>query len=116
MKPIASFGPTVSITLSPITISMVPDCTMYMQAPESPRWNTSLPALTRMLVPALRANWRMSIALFMLAPHPDLAADRHCDGYVTAFQSAVVSHVGISAVSERAGAALSGSRTVKAAP
>ena len=32
MKPIASLAPTVSITVSPIAISITPDCTMYMQA------------------------------------------------------------------------------------
>ena len=32
MKPSASFAPMVSITLSPITMSMTPDCTIYMQS------------------------------------------------------------------------------------
>ncbi len=31
IKPSASFGPMVSITLSPIIIPITPDCTMYMQ-------------------------------------------------------------------------------------
>jgi hypothetical protein len=44
MNPIASFGPQISTTLSPITISSTPDCTMYMQEPGSPFVNTMLPA------------------------------------------------------------------------
>ena len=43
MKPIASLAPTVSITVSPIAISMTPDCTIYMQLPESPLLNTTEP-------------------------------------------------------------------------
>ena len=44
MNPIASFGPQTSITLSPIVISITPDCTTYMQVPASPLLNTTLPA------------------------------------------------------------------------
>ena len=61
MKPIASFGPTTSITFSPMTISMVPDCTMYMHCPGSPLLNTTLPFPKFRFAPALFANWRMSI-------------------------------------------------------
>ena len=43
MKPIASFAPQTSTTLSPITISMTPDCTTYMHEPASPLLKTTLP-------------------------------------------------------------------------
>src|SRR6267378_3749650 len=66
MKPIASFGPHTSITFSPISISIVPDCTMYMQFPASPLLNTTLPAGNATLTPAFLANTRMSISLIDL--------------------------------------------------
>jgi hypothetical protein len=44
MNPIASFGPQVSTTVSPIIISITPDCTMYMHEPGSFLLNTMLPA------------------------------------------------------------------------
>jgi hypothetical protein len=56
MKPIASFGPTTSITRSPITISIEPDCKMYMHWPASPWLNTVLPAPKLIVAPALFAN------------------------------------------------------------
>jgi hypothetical protein len=56
MKPIASFGPQTSITVSPITISMTPDCTTYMQVPGSPLLKTMLPAENVTLAPARLAN------------------------------------------------------------
>src|SRR5581483_153279 len=62
MKPIASFGPHTSITLSPITISTTPDCTTYMQVPGSPLLKTTLPAGKLTLAPAPLANARMSIS------------------------------------------------------
>ena len=43
MNPIASFGPQVSTTVSPIIISITPDCTMYMHEPGSFLLNTMLP-------------------------------------------------------------------------
>src|SRR5689334_8404312 len=46
MNPIASLGPQVSITVSPISISITPDCTMYMQEPGSFLLNTMLPVAT----------------------------------------------------------------------
>ena len=66
MKPMASFGPTVSIILSPIVISSTPDCTMYMQLPASPWLNTTAPAPKLMVAPTLRANCRMSMSLFTI--------------------------------------------------
>src|SRR5579859_1978835 len=51
MKPIASFGPQTSTTLSPITISTTPDCTTNMVEPASPRLNTWLPAAKLMRCP-----------------------------------------------------------------
>src|SRR5215831_7671023 len=47
MNPIASFGPQISMTLSPITISITPDCTMHMHEPGSPLLKTTLPAPKR---------------------------------------------------------------------
>src|SRR6266516_3038712 len=61
MNPIASFGPQISTTLSPITISITPDCTMYMQLPGSPLLKIKLPALNVTFAPALCANMRASI-------------------------------------------------------
>src|SRR5262249_31108800 len=68
MNPIASFGPQTSITLSPITISITPDCTMYMQEPGSPWLKTTLPALNVTFAPARWANIRMSISLPFIFP------------------------------------------------
>ena len=63
MKPSASFGPMVSITVSPITMSIVPHCTMYMQSPGSPWINTLPPAATLMVAPAPLAKVRMSMSV-----------------------------------------------------
>src|SRR4029077_15058818 len=63
MNPIASFAPQISITLSPVTISMRPDCTIYMQEPTSPLLKTMLPALNVTDAPIRCANIRMSISL-----------------------------------------------------
>src|SRR5436305_830678 len=70
MKPIASFGPQVSMTLSPSTISITPDCTTYMQLPASPLLNTTAPDLKARLVPTLCANRRISMALSIDADCP----------------------------------------------
>src|SRR5205814_5975819 len=81
MKPIASLASTVSTTLSPIIIAIVPDCTMYMHAPVSPRTNTSAPAFTTIVAPALLANWRMSIAMSVMAcPNMIRRSDERCYG------------------------------------
>src|SRR5665213_3139583 len=62
MKPSASFAPMVSITLSPIIMSMTPDCTIYMHSPASPLLKTTPPGDTLMVAPALLAKARMSIS------------------------------------------------------
>src|SRR5882757_7634320 len=66
MKPIASFGPHTSTSFSPITISITPNCTMYMQLPGSPLLNTVLPGGNVTFTPAFLANVRMSISLIDL--------------------------------------------------
>jgi hypothetical protein len=43
IKPMASFSLQTSTTVSPIIISMIPDCTMYIHDPGSPLLNTRLP-------------------------------------------------------------------------
>jgi hypothetical protein len=68
MKPIASFGPQTSITLSPIIISITPDCTTYMQEPASPLLNTTLPAAKVTFAPARCANMRMSMSSMSTSP------------------------------------------------
>src|SRR5215472_8052110 len=84
MKPIASLGPQTSTTFSPITISTTPDCTTNMVEPGSPRLNTSLPAAKLMLVPARRANSRMSRSLpSIILPRHQLALSRFCHAYAT---------------------------------
>src|ERR1700674_1368784 len=70
MNPSASFGPMTSTTFSPIIISMRPDWTIYMHSPGSPRENTTFPAPTVILAPALRANCRMSMSLPFISPAP----------------------------------------------
>jgi hypothetical protein len=76
MNPIASLDPQISITLSPITISITPDCTIYMQVPGSPLLKTTLPALNVTLAPALRANIRMSMSLSFISASQIQAARR----------------------------------------
>src|SRR5262245_33037590 len=76
MNPIASLDPQISITLSPITISITPDCTIYMQVPGSPLLKTTLPALNVTLAPALRANIRMSMSLPFISASQIQAARR----------------------------------------
>src|SRR4051812_36530247 len=73
MKPIASFGPTVSMTLSPMTISIMPDCTMYMQLPGSPLLKTTVPAANARVAPAPRANAHISMSVLLAC---GLMADR----------------------------------------
>src|SRR4051794_2169427 len=69
MKPIASLAVHTSMTVSPITISITPDCTTYMHDPASPLLNTTPPAGKLIFAPALRANRRMSISLpLILSP------------------------------------------------
>src|SRR5262245_24628832 len=76
MNPIASFGPQISITLSPIIISITPDCTMYMQEPVSPLLKTTLPAVNVTFAPARWANIRMSISLPFISASPVQATYR----------------------------------------
>src|SRR5262245_1642676 len=76
MNPIASFGPQISITLSPIIISITPDCTMYMQEPESPLLKTTLPAPNVTFAPARWANIRMSMSLSFISASPVQATYR----------------------------------------
>jgi len=70
MNPIASLGPQTSITLSPMTISIRPDCTIYMHEPGSPLLKTTLPAPYDTFAPARCANIRMSISLISTSPYP----------------------------------------------
>src|SRR5262245_27424733 len=68
MKPMASLGPQISMTLSPITISMTPDWTTYMQVPGSPLLKTMVPAGKLTFAPAPRANTRMSTSAIARTP------------------------------------------------
>src|ERR1700681_2901093 len=72
MNPIASFGPHISITLSPMTISIRPDCTTYMHEPGSPLLKTTLPAAYVTFAPARCANIRMSISAMSTSPCPGM--------------------------------------------
>src|SRR5438094_260427 len=63
INPIASFGPQLSITLSPISILIRPDWTIYMQEPGSPLLKTMLPALNVTVAPARVAGpWKRPLA------------------------------------------------------
>src|SRR5436190_9766757 len=68
MKPIASFGPQTSTTLSPMTISTTPDCTTYMQVPGSPLLKTTPPAGNVTLTPAPRAKALISTSVTNAPP------------------------------------------------
>jgi hypothetical protein len=69
MKPIASFGPTASMILSPIIISIMPDCTMYMQLPGSPLLNTTVPAANVRFGPAPRERAHIDVRALGLWAH-----------------------------------------------